>query len=52
MKFILMAVAAMILSTSVMARQPGAEGGDGGSGTFDRAMQHNDYAMEQWRAKH
>ena len=49
MKFIALAIA-LVISSAVMATEHG--GGDGGSGTFDRAMQHNDAAMAKYKAKH
>lgn len=49
MKAILLAIA-LILSAPVMANHGDHGGGDGGSGTFDRAMQKNDAAMAAYRA--
>lgn len=49
MKFIVM-MFALILSTGVMANHGDHGGGDGGSGTFERAMQKNDAAMAAYRA--
>lgn len=46
----MIALAALILSTGVMADHGDHGGGDGGSGTFERAMQKNDAAMEAYRA--